>query len=138
HRHRHGVDRPRAVARFPCPPDARQRQRPDLREPDRARGPAAQGRGLSGPADEDRGWNGRALESGRPSPISSSRWPRGGRCDGGGVMELATLRRLSEVGGTDGNDLVTALESEGPFSAKLLRLAGGAFFGQADRVRSLP
>jgi putative nucleotidyltransferase with HDIG domain len=53
-------------------------------------------------------------------------------------MELATLRRLSEVGGADGNDLVTALESEGPFSAKLLRLAGGAFFGQADRVRSLP
>ena len=53
-------------------------------------------------------------------------------------MELATLRRLSEVGGADGSDLVTALASEGPFSAKLLRLAGGAFFGQADRVRSLP
>jgi putative nucleotidyltransferase with HDIG domain len=54
-----------------------------------------------------------------------------------GVMELATLKRLSEVGG-DGNELLTALESEGPLSTKLLRLAGGAFFGQADRVRSLP
>ena len=53
-------------------------------------------------------------------------------------MELATLKRLSEVGGGDGTELLTALEPEGPLSAKLLRLAGGAFFGQADRVRSLP
>ena len=53
-------------------------------------------------------------------------------------MELATLKRLSEVGGGDGTELLTALESEGSLSAKLLRLAGGAFFGQADRVRSLP
>lgn len=53
-------------------------------------------------------------------------------------MELATLKRLSEVGGGDGNELLTALESEGLLSTKLLRLAGGAFFGQADRVRSLP
>jgi putative nucleotidyltransferase with HDIG domain len=54
-----------------------------------------------------------------------------------GVMELATLKRLSEVGG-DGNELLLALESAGPLGSKLLRLAGGAFFGQADRVRSLP
>src|SRR5262245_20986399 len=54
-----------------------------------------------------------------------------------GVMELATLRRLSEVGG-DGNALLLSLESAGPLGSKLLRLAGGAFFGQADRVRSLP
>jgi len=53
-------------------------------------------------------------------------------------MELATLRRLSEAGGGDGNELLTALESAGPLGTKLLRLAGGAFFGQADRVRSLP
>ena len=53
-------------------------------------------------------------------------------------MELATLKRLSEVGGRDGTELLTALETSGPFGAKLLRLAGGAFFGQADRVRSLP
>jgi putative nucleotidyltransferase with HDIG domain len=53
-------------------------------------------------------------------------------------MELATLKRLSEAGGRDGNELLTALESAGPLGAKLLRLAGGAFFGQADRVRTLP
>jgi len=53
-------------------------------------------------------------------------------------MELATLKRLSEVGGGDGNELLVALESAGPLGSKLLRLAGGAFFGQADRVRSLP
>lgn len=53
-------------------------------------------------------------------------------------MELATLKRLSEVGGGDGSELLVALESAGPFGTKLLRLAGGAFFGQADRVRSLP
>jgi len=53
-------------------------------------------------------------------------------------MELATLKRLSEAGGGDGNELLTALESAGPLGTKLLRLAGGAFFGQADRVRSLP
>lgn len=52
-------------------------------------------------------------------------------------MELATLRRLSEGGG-DGADLIGALAPEEGLSAKLLRLAGGAFFGQADRVRSLP
>jgi putative nucleotidyltransferase with HDIG domain len=55
-----------------------------------------------------------------------------------GVMELATLERLSEVRGGDGNALLLALESAGPLGSKLLRLAGGAFFGQADRVRSLP
>jgi putative nucleotidyltransferase with HDIG domain len=53
-------------------------------------------------------------------------------------MELATLKRLSEAAGGDGNELLTALESAGPLGTKLLRLAGGAFFGQADRVRSLP
>jgi len=53
-------------------------------------------------------------------------------------MELATLKRLLEAGGGDGNELLTALESAGPLGTKLLRLAGGAFFGQADRVRSLP
>jgi len=53
-------------------------------------------------------------------------------------MELATLRRLSEVREGDGAALVSALEPEESLSAKLLRLAGGAFFGQADRVRTLP
>ena len=53
-------------------------------------------------------------------------------------MELATLKRLSEVAGGDGNELLVALESAGPLGSKLLRLAGDAFFGQADRVRSLP
>src|SRR5262245_43044471 len=57
---------------------------------------------------------------------------------GGGAMELATLKRLSEVGGGDGNELLAALESAGPLGSKLPRLARGAFFGQADRVRSLP